>query len=105
MKAVAKEEVAEQILNPFGTTFEITVDNYLGVKKCVIPFPDRKTFFSIMKMISSDKDDSEYTVGEKILSSMQSGDTEFLSDDIYILMGSIEALKEFEIRSAFIKKK
>jgi hypothetical protein len=100
------EEISKPILNPFGTTFEIEVNNYLGVKKCVVAFPDRKTFYSLIKLISSGTDTAEYEAGERILfKCMVSGDKEFEMDDVYILEGAMECVEKFIDRAEFIKKK
>src|SRR5258708_1173666 len=97
--------MSEVIINPFGTTFEIEVDNYKGLKKCTVNFPNRKQFFSIITKISNGGDDAVYDVGEKILSDgFVAGDPEFLTDDIYMLLGALQAVNEFETRSNFIKK-
>ena len=96
----------ESIINPFGKQFEISVDNYLGLKKAVINFPSRVEFYRYMKDMIGDDSASEFIIGEKLLSTgFLSGDTEFLTDEIYIFMGAMESLKEFEKMSAFIKKK
>jgi hypothetical protein len=95
----------EIILNPFGTTFQIKVDNYLGEKTCTVKFPDRKTFYTIIKKISSGEEGAEYEIGEMLLTKgFEEGAQEFLSDDIYILMGALKCVEEFEMRANFLKK-
>jgi hypothetical protein len=101
-----EKEITKTILNPFGTSFEIVVDNYLGKKSCIINFPTRVNFYSIIKKIQSDEQNSEYLVGEQLLNDgFVSGDQEFLTDDIYIFMGAMEAVSEFEKKSSFITSK
>jgi hypothetical protein len=100
-----KLETMNNSVNPFGTTFEIEVDNDLGLKKCTVNYPNRKDCYIILRKITSGEEGAEYEVGEMILSKgFVNGDPEFLTDERYIFMGALQCVAEYEKRTNFIKK-
>ena len=97
-----KEEVKE-LVAPKGTAYTIEIEE----KKCFLKTPSRATFSKVLPLMSASFGGEVNIVaaGEIILrESTIGGDTEFLTDDAYILPASLKALELFQMKEATLKK-
>ena len=92
-----------ELVAPEGTAYTIEVED----KKCFLKKPDRGVFSKVLPMMSESFGGEINLVGagEVILrETMIGGDTEFLTDDDFILPAALKCLELFEMRQASLKK-
>ena len=103
---MSEKETRPEIQNPFGKTFEIEINNYLGIKKATIQFPEPKPFYILLSKIEGGKEGIEFEIGEELINKhCIKSDVEMITDKVYYTLGVMYCLKEFSFYSNFLKKK
>ena len=92
-----------ELVAPAGTEYTITIED----KKCFLKAPSRATFGKVLPMMSEAFGGEVNIIGagEILLRECTiGGDTEFLTEDSFILPASLKALELFEMKEATLKK-
>jgi hypothetical protein len=99
----APEVEVKELVAPEGTKYTIEIEG----KKCFLKAPSRTTFGKVLPMMSASFGGEINIVGagEILLRECTiGGDSEFLTDDEFILPASLKALELFEMKEATLKK-